>query len=291
MSGFPTTFAEAWDNHSFYHNLVLASKAIPPVQADTKKIVPANTVDVAPALPSPKPAAVLVSPVLPKSALPTDADDVHSSSVLLASPFNMLFSNISDPSIPNFIVQNNQLSETSMIRDYPSSFRNLPPTIRNKGIRFPPGKLPPDHALPDHSQVFVLDISTFSFLDGDPGLTLPVRPLPGAARFPPDMTAYFPVTDDPPELITSSSADHVLLHGSSAKSILLSVRHRRQCRTTLHQRPSRVRGGRYSVKIKTLFGLRWGVTTASGSTPNRCDLLTTIPTGPALPGPDPTCSP
>ncbi len=70
--------------------------------------------------------------------------------------------------------------------------------------------------------MFVLDTSIFSFLDGDPGLTLPTRPLPGAARFLPDMTAYFPVTDDPPELITSSSANDVLLYGSSAKSILLS---------------------------------------------------------------------
>ncbi len=77
-----------------------------------------------------------LGPVLLKSALPTNADDVHSSSALLASPFNMLFSNISNSSVPNFIVQNNQLSETSMTRDYPSSFRNLPPTTRNNGIRF-----------------------------------------------------------------------------------------------------------------------------------------------------------
>ncbi len=33
------------------------------------------------------------------------------------------------------------------------------------------------------------------------------------------------------------------------------------------------------------------VTTASGSTPIRCDLFTTTPTWPALPGQDPTCSP
>ncbi len=131
MSGFPITSPEAFDevNHRFYKNLVLlASKPIPPVQAYTKTIVPANTVDVAPALPSPKPAAVLVSPVLPKSAQrpqPTNADDVHSSA-LLASPFNMLFSNISNPSVPDFIVQNNQLSETSMIRDYPISFTTFP---------------------------------------------------------------------------------------------------------------------------------------------------------------------
>jgi hypothetical protein len=214
MSGFPTTFAEAWDNHGFYHNLVLASKPIPPVQADTKKIVPATTVDIASAIPSPKTAAVLVSPVLPKSAQFTNADDVHSSSALHASPINILSSNISNPSVPNFIAQNNLLSETSMIRDYPSSFNNLPPITCNKGIRFQPGKLPPVHALPGHSQVFVLDTSTFSFLDGDHGLTLPIRPLPGTARFRPDMTAYFPVTNDLPELITSSSADDVLLYGS-----------------------------------------------------------------------------
>jgi hypothetical protein len=165
MSGFPTTFAEAWDNHGFYFNLVLASKPIPPVQADTKKIVPANPVDVASALPSPKTAAVLVSPVLPKSALPTNVDDVHSSSALHASPMNMLFSNLSNPSVPYFLVQNKQLSKTSMILDYPSSFKNLPSTTRNKGICLPPGKLPPDHALPDHSHMFVLDTSTFSFLN------------------------------------------------------------------------------------------------------------------------------
>ena len=84
MSGVPNTFAEAWEQHGFYQNLVLASKQIPPVQADTKKIVPANTVNFASALPSPKTAAVLVSPVLPKSAQFTNADDVHSSPVLLA---------------------------------------------------------------------------------------------------------------------------------------------------------------------------------------------------------------
>ncbi len=73
--------------------------------------------NVASALPSPKTAAVLVSPVLPKSAQFTNADDVHSSSALHASPINMLFSNIFNPSVPNFLVQNNQLSKTSMIRD------------------------------------------------------------------------------------------------------------------------------------------------------------------------------
>ena len=164
MSGFPITSLEALDevNHGFYKNLVLAaaSKPFPPVQADSKKIVPANTVNVASALPSPKTAAFLVSPVLPKSAQFTNAHDVHSSLALHAPPINMLFSNISNPSVPNFLVQNNQLSETGMIRDYPSSFKNLPPTTRNKGIRFQPGKIPPDHALPDHSQVFVLDTST-----------------------------------------------------------------------------------------------------------------------------------
>jgi hypothetical protein len=94
MSGFPITSLEALDevNHGFYKNLVLAaaSKPFPPVQADTKKIVPANTVNKASALPSPKTAAVLVSPVLQKSAQFTNADDVHSSSALLASPINML---------------------------------------------------------------------------------------------------------------------------------------------------------------------------------------------------------
>ncbi len=52
--------------------------------------------------------------------------------------------------------------------------------------------------------------------------------------------------------------------------------------------PSRVRGGmHYSVKIQNPRRAPVGVTTVSVWTPRRCDILTSTPTGPAPPGPDP----
>ncbi len=43
----------------------------------------------------------------------------------------------------------------------------------------------------------------------------------------------------------------------------------------------------HTLCAETRFGLQWGVTTASVWTPRRWDILTTTPTGPAPPGPDP----
>ncbi len=128
---------------STYFLVEVSETSFPP---EPPKIVSVSVSTVLPPVPAP-------ATVTPTAQFSADGA-VHSSKAVCVSLYTMVLSKTSDHPVLNFRAQNNQLSDFPMflIRDYPSSLGILPPMTRTKGIRIPPGKLPPDHASPEHSQ-------------------------------------------------------------------------------------------------------------------------------------------